>query len=98
MTDHARNPDFGLDWLAADGEDADVVLSTRVRIARNLQGHAYTRRLPPDEQAVLNPQDILSILVLPVSIILLAGAIWLLELGSEHAEPDPKAKSEPPHE
>ncbi|HUF12248.1 MAG TPA: protein arginine kinase [Longimicrobiales bacterium] len=56
MIDPARSPDFGLDWLAADGEDADVVLSTRVRLARNLQGHAYTRRLPTEERRAIFDQ------------------------------------------
>ncbi len=31
----------GLDWLDATGPHADVVLSTRVRLARNLQGCAF---------------------------------------------------------
>ena len=26
-------PDFGLDWLDAGGPEADIVLSTRVRLA-----------------------------------------------------------------
>lgn len=34
-------PDCGLDWLDAGGEDADIVLSTRVRLARNLQGRRF---------------------------------------------------------
>lgn len=40
-----------------------------------------------------------SMLVLPVSIVLLAGAIWLLELGTEHAEsanPPKKKKATSP--
>jgi protein arginine kinase len=56
MIDPSRNPDFGLDWLTADGDDADVVLSTRVRLARNLQGHAYTRRLPTEERRAIFDQ------------------------------------------
>ncbi len=31
----------GLGWLDASGEHADIVLSTRVRLARNVQGHAF---------------------------------------------------------
>jgi protein arginine kinase len=31
----------GLGWLDASGEHADIALSTRVRLARNLQGHAF---------------------------------------------------------
>ena len=36
--------DSGLAWLDASGECADIVLSTRVRLARNLQGHAFGPR------------------------------------------------------
>jgi len=41
MDDLATVPDFGLGWLDASGDHADIVLSTRVRLARNLQGHAF---------------------------------------------------------
>jgi len=34
----------GLDWLDASGEHAEIVLSTRIRLARNLQGHAFGSR------------------------------------------------------
>ncbi|HEX7050070.1 MAG TPA: protein arginine kinase [Longimicrobiales bacterium] len=33
--------DFGLGWLEASGPHSDIVLSTRVRLARNLQGHTF---------------------------------------------------------
>ena len=33
--------DRGLGWLDASGPDSDIVLSTRVRLARNLQGYAF---------------------------------------------------------
>jgi len=47
-------PDHGLDWLEASGEHADIVLSTRVRLARNLQGHAFgSRARINDREAVL---------------------------------------------
>ncbi len=36
--------DRGLDWLAGDGPDHEVVLSTRVRLARNLQGFPFAIR------------------------------------------------------
>jgi protein arginine kinase len=42
--------DFGLSWLEASGPYADVVLSTRVRLARNLQGHAFSPRMEDDER------------------------------------------------
>lgn len=43
-TDWTSVPDFGLSWLDASGPHADIVLSTRVRLARNLQGHAFAAR------------------------------------------------------
>ncbi len=47
-------PDMGLGWLDASGDHADVVLSTRVRLARNLQGHAFgPRARVNDREAVL---------------------------------------------
>jgi protein arginine kinase len=36
--------DFGLGWLEGTGANSDIVLSTRVRLARNLQGHAFGTR------------------------------------------------------
>lgn len=47
-------PDFGLGWLDASGPHSEIVLSTRVRLARNLQGHAFGRRARVnDRRAVL---------------------------------------------
>ena len=47
--------EFGLAWLEGSGPYADVVLSTRVRLARNLQGHAFSPRVRDDERlAILN--------------------------------------------
>ena len=42
-------PDHGLSWLEASGAHADIVLSTRVRLARNLQGHAFGSRARANE-------------------------------------------------
>jgi protein arginine kinase len=42
--------DFGLSWLEASGPHADVVLSTRIRLARNLQGHAFGPRMDDEER------------------------------------------------
>jgi protein arginine kinase len=44
MSSLIAGPDFGLGWLEAGGPHADVVLSTRVRLARNLQGVPFTPR------------------------------------------------------
>lgn len=46
-------PDFGLDWLDAGGPDADIVLSTRVRLARNLQGHRYVCRAGAGDREIV---------------------------------------------
>ena len=54
MNDFASLPDHGLSWLEASGDHADIVLSTRVRLARNLQGHAFgPRARVNDREAVL---------------------------------------------
>lgn len=54
MSDFSTLPDYGLSWLEASGEHADIVLSTRVRLARNLQGHAFgPRARVNDREAVL---------------------------------------------
>ena len=47
--------DGGLEWLDADGPDAEVVLSTRVRLARNLENHRFGVRADDAErQAILD--------------------------------------------
>lgn len=43
--DFTSLPDFGLGWLDAAGPHSDVVLSTRIRLARNLQGHTFGHRI-----------------------------------------------------
>jgi protein arginine kinase len=54
MTDVLSLPDYGLAWLDAAGPEADIVLSTRVRLARNLQGRAFgLRARAGDRDAVL---------------------------------------------
>ncbi len=55
MDDLATIPDYGLGWLDASGPSSDIVLSTRVRLARNLQGHAFgPRSRVNDREAVLS--------------------------------------------
>ncbi len=48
--DHLPLTDFGLGWLEASGPHSDIVLSTRVRLARNLQGHAFSGRTSEGER------------------------------------------------
>lgn len=50
MMDVTSLADFGLGWLDASGPHADIVLSTRVRLARNLQGHAFSPRIRDNER------------------------------------------------
>lgn len=42
-------PDGGMSWLDASGPDSQIVLSSRVRLARNLQGRRFTVRAGDDE-------------------------------------------------
>lgn len=43
-------PDGGVGWLDASGKNADIVLSTRVRLARNVEGFAFTGRARDGER------------------------------------------------
>jgi protein arginine kinase len=43
-------PDGGMRWLDASGEASDVVLSTRVRFARNIAGYAFPPRAREGER------------------------------------------------
>ncbi len=52
--DPASMTSFGLEWLDTTGPHSDIVLSTRVRIARNLQGFPFpVRTRASDRTAVL---------------------------------------------
>jgi len=44
MLDLTLLPDGGMGWLDGSGEHSDVVLSTRIRLARNVEGYAFTGR------------------------------------------------------
>ena len=43
-------PDGGVSWLDASGAHADIVLSTRIRLARNVDGFAFTSRAREGER------------------------------------------------
>ncbi len=43
-------PDGGAGWLDASGEHADIVLSTRIRLARNVEGYAFATRARDGER------------------------------------------------
>jgi protein arginine kinase len=54
MIDLTLLPDGGLHWLDASGPQSPIVLSTRVRLARNLEGYAFNQRAKDgDRTAVL---------------------------------------------
>jgi protein arginine kinase len=50
MRDASRVPLHGMEWIAADGPHADIVLSTRVRLARNLKDFPFGLRSGEDER------------------------------------------------
>lgn len=50
MIDLSLLPDGGVRWLDASGPRADIVLSTRVRLARNVEGFAFTARARDGER------------------------------------------------
>lgn len=45
------DPEAGLEWLDAAGPNSDIVLSTRVRLARNLQGFKFGPRADQADRA-----------------------------------------------
>ncbi|HWA16996.1 MAG TPA: ATP--guanido phosphotransferase, partial [Gemmatimonadales bacterium] len=54
MIDLSLLPDGGMAWLDASGPSSHLVLSTRVRLARNLTGHPFNPRASKaDREAVL---------------------------------------------
>jgi protein arginine kinase len=50
MRDAAQVPDHGMEWMSADGPNADIVLSTRVRLARNLKDFPFGLRSGASER------------------------------------------------
>lgn len=53
MTRNGSITDIGLGWLEGTGAHSDIVLSTRVRLARNLQGHAFSPRVRDGEREAI---------------------------------------------
>ena len=50
MLDLSLLPDGGIGWLDASGDLSDIVLSTRMRLARNIEGYAFTGRAREGER------------------------------------------------
>src|SRR6266576_1152262 len=54
MIDLSLLPDGGMGWLDASGPKGSIVLSTRIRLARNLEGYVFSQRAKDaDRSAVL---------------------------------------------
>ncbi len=49
-------PDGGVRWLDASGPNSDIVISTRMRLARNITGYAFTGRARDGERLRLLAQ------------------------------------------
>src|SRR5574341_665683 len=49
-------PDGGISWADASGPDGHIVLSTRIRLARNLQGTAFTTRARDEDRERIREQ------------------------------------------
>ncbi|MBA3656017.1 MAG: protein arginine kinase [Gemmatimonadaceae bacterium] len=43
-------PDGGVGWLDASGDHSDIVISTRIRLARNIEGYAFSGRARDGER------------------------------------------------
>ncbi len=50
MLDLSLLPDGGVGWLDASGDNPDIVISTRIRLARNLEGYAFAGRARDGER------------------------------------------------
>jgi protein arginine kinase len=64
-------PDGGMGWLDASGPNSDIVLSTRIRLARNIDGYAFTARARDGERLRILSQTREAIASVPS----LAGAV-----------------------
>jgi protein arginine kinase len=53
MIDLSLLPDGGMSWLDASGPGGHIVLSTRIRLARNLQGYAFSQRAGDDDRTAI---------------------------------------------
>jgi protein arginine kinase len=48
-------------WLEATGQNSDIVLSSRVRLARNLKGYLYSSRISQEDEEQIR-QEVLAVL------------------------------------
>jgi len=47
---------LGGEWLRGTGPDSDIVISSRVRLARNLRGHRFGIQADPDERSAIEEE------------------------------------------
>ncbi len=66
----------GLQWLGDPGPEHEIVLSTRVRLARNLQGFPFAERAGPDDKRRILDRTIET---LESSIVLGEADLWTLD-------------------
>lgn len=50
------NGTLGGEWLRGTGSDADIVISSRIRLARNLRGHRFTVQAGAEERAAIEEE------------------------------------------
>ena len=48
-------------WLDASGEHSDIVLSSRIRLARNIKGFTFSTKIKPEEEEQIR-QEVLAVL------------------------------------
>lgn len=53
MIDLSLLPDGGIGWLDASGPNPQIVLSTRIRLARNVTGHPFSLRATDNDRAAV---------------------------------------------
>jgi len=46
----AATPEWGAEWLRGDGRSADVVMSSRIRLARNFAGYPFVNRATREDR------------------------------------------------
>jgi protein-arginine kinase len=56
MTDFVLPDGADLPWLDATGPESELVISTRVRLARNLAGHPFWGRNTADQRDAMAPR------------------------------------------
>ncbi len=56
-----------MSWYISCGKDADVVLSSRVRLARDLDGYSFPHRMTPEKMIEVRDRVVAAVMALPVA-------------------------------